>query len=177
MRKLIGDLLDLTHIESGQRQRQLAALDLTEAARAARETLSADAASRQVTIEIHPAESISMIADRGEIEMIFNNLISNAIKYNRPGGRVDVRLARQDGRATIEVTDTGIGLSAEEARRLFGEFVRIHNERTQNILGSGLGLSIVKKLATLYGGQVSVESQAGAGSTFRVVLHEPAAGS
>jgi signal transduction histidine kinase len=173
MRKLIADLLDLTHIESGQRQRQLAVLDLTEMARASRETLLSEAAARKIVVEIHPPEPVSILADRGEIEMIFNNLVSNAIKYNRDGGRVDVRIAKADGQVTIEVADTGIGLSAEEAERLFGEFVRIHNERTQNILGSGLGLSIVKKLAMLYGGQVSVESQVDAGSTFRVVLHEP----
>jgi signal transduction histidine kinase len=175
MRKLIADLLDLTHIESGQRQRQLAAVDLTEVARAACDMFQAEAAARQVTIEIHAPAGLSMTGDRGEIEMILNNLISNAIKYNRDGGRVDVRLERQDGRVTIDVADTGIGLTPEEAGRLFGEFVRIRNEQTQNILGSGLGLSIVKKLAALYGGEVSVESTPGAGSTFHVVLAEPAA--
>jgi two-component system, sensor histidine kinase and response regulator len=113
-----------------------------------------------------------MVADRGEIEMILNNLISNAIKYNREGGRVDVRLTREADRLTIAVADTGIGLTPEEAGRLFGEFVRIRNEKTQNILGSGLGLSIVKKLASLYGGDATVTSQSGVGSTFTVVLRD-----
>jgi len=175
MRKLIADLLDLTHIESGQRQRQVAVVDLAEVAGAARDMFQAEAAAHQVTIEIHAPAGLSMTGDRGEIEMILNNLISNAIKYNRDGGRVNVRLERQDGRVTIDVADTGIGLTPEEASRLFGEFVRIRNEQTQNILGSGLGLSIVKKLAALYGGEVSVESTPGAGSTFHVVLAEPAA--
>lgn len=174
MRKLIADLLDLTHIESGQRQRQLLPLNLVEVARAARDLLAAEAAARQITVDIQPAEPVVLTADRGEIEMIVNNLVSNAIKYNRDGGRVDVRLASTGDGVTIEVADTGIGLSAEEAERLFGEFVRIRNERTQNILGSGLGLSIVKKLALLYDGLASVESQEGTGSTFRVTLHEPA---
>jgi two-component system sensor histidine kinase/response regulator len=175
MRKLIADLLDLTHIESGQRQRQLATVDLADAARAARDLLQAEAAARQVTVAIHCPAGLSITADRGEIEMILNNLISNAIKYNRDGGRVDVRLERRDGQVAIDVADTGIGLTPEEAGRLFGEFVRIRNEQTQNILGSGLGLSIVKKLATLYGGDVSVESQPGVGSTFHVLLTEPEA--
>jgi signal transduction histidine kinase len=174
MRKLIADLLDLTHIESGQRQRQLQTVNLVEVACAARDLLAAEAGARQITVEIQPAEPVTLTADRGEIEMIFNNLISNAIKYNRDGGRVDVRVAKSDDTATIEVADTGIGMSADEAGRLFGEFVRIRNERTQNILGSGLGLSIVKKLALLYNGQATVESQEGTGSTFRVTLHDAA---
>jgi signal transduction histidine kinase len=172
MRKLIADLLDLTHIESGRRQRQIAAIDLVEAAQAACETFQTEARARRIAVEIHAQRPVTITGDRGEIDMIFNNLVSNAIKYNRDGGRVDVSLAREADRVTIDVADTGIGLTAEEAGRLFGEFVRIRNERTQHILGSGLGLSLVKKLASLYGGQVSVESRSEAGSRFRVVLHD-----
>jgi signal transduction histidine kinase len=113
-----------------------------------------------------------MVADRGEIDMILNNLVSNAVKYNREGGRVDVRLTREADRVTIAVGDTGIGLTPGEAGRLFGEFVRIRNEKTQSILGSGLGLSIVRKLACLYGGDATVTSQSGVGSTFTVVLND-----
>ena len=118
---------------------------------------------------------VRLTADRGEIEMILNNLVSNAVKYNRDGGRVSVRLTREADRVTIAVRDTGIGLTPEEAARLFGEFVRIRNAKTQDILGSGLGLSIVKKLACLYGGEATVVSQSGVGSTFAVVLCDPAA--
>ena len=76
----------------------------------------------------------------------------------------------------IDVADTGIGMSAEEASRLFEEFVRIKNDRTRAILGSGLGLSIVKKLAQLYGGDVTVESQPNVGSRFAVTLRTQATG-
>jgi signal transduction histidine kinase len=78
----------------------------------------------------------------------------------------------------ITVADTGIGMTAEEAGRLFQDFVRIKNEKTRNILGSGLGLAIVKKLAALYGGDVTVRSEPGVGSTFAVVLETrtPASG-
>ena len=109
-------------------------------------------------------------ADAREIEIIFNNLLTNAIKYNRDGGRVDVALRRAGKQAVIAVSDTGIGMSEEELKQLFGEFVRIRNEKTRHILGSGLGLSIVKKLALLYGGDVQVESRPDAGSTFTVTL-------
>ncbi|HQE30193.1 MAG TPA: ATP-binding protein, partial [Phycisphaerae bacterium] len=115
-------------------------------------------------------EPVSMRADRGEIEMILNNLVSNAIKYNKPQGRVEVTVGRDGEYVTLAVADTGIGIEPEEATKLFGEFVRIKNEKTRNILGSGLGLSIVQKLAELYDGSVTVASQPDAGSTFTVRL-------
>jgi signal transduction histidine kinase len=174
MRKLIADLLDMTHIESGRRDRQLAPIDVREVARAAMETLSSSAAARNITLHLEPDAPLTMVADRGEIEMIFNNLLSNAIKYNRDGGRVEIAIGRQPEQVVIRVSDTGIGMTAEEAARLFGEFVRIRNEKTQNVLGSGLGLSIVKKIALLYGGDATVQSRPDAGSTFTVVLHEAA---
>ena len=172
MRKLVTDLLDVTHIESGQRQRHLAMVDLVQIARGVLETFALETAAKRMEIACHASEPVRLVADRGEIEMILSNLISNAIKYNREGGRVDVRLTREVDRVTISVADTGIGLTPEEAGRLFGEFVRIRNEKTQSILGSGLGLSIVKKLASLYGGDATVTSQSGIGSTFTVVLND-----
>lgn len=171
MRKMIADLLDLTHIESGSRQRELAELDLCTVANAALETLASQAQAAEVTLEVHAEGPIRLLADRSEIEMILNNLLSNAIKYNRPGGRVDVTLSQQGAESTIVVADTGIGMAEEDSARLFDEFVRIRNEKTLNILGSGLGLSIVKKLATLYGGEATVQSKPDVGSTFTVVLH------
>jgi signal transduction histidine kinase len=112
-----------------------------------------------------------MTADAGELEIILNNLISNAVKYNRDNGRVDIRIVPEENRVVLSVSDTGIGLASEEAERLFNDFVRIKNEKTKNILGSGLGLSIVKKLAQLYGGEVSVASRPDEGSTFTVTLN------
>jgi signal transduction histidine kinase len=116
-----------------------------------------------------------MHADRSEIEIIFNNLITNAVKYNRDGGSVAVHLTSRDGTVSIAVRDTGIGMNAEEAARLFNDFVRIKNEKTRNILGSGLGLSTVKKIALLYGGDVKVESEPDTGSTFTVMLNSASA--
>ena len=106
----------------------------------------------------------------------FNNLLTNAVKYNRDGGTVTVRLTGGE-RVRIEVADTGIGMTPEETARLFHEFVRIKNEKTRNIPGSGLGLSVVRKLAHLNGGEVTVESSPGVGSTFTVEIaaHSPEA--
>jgi signal transduction histidine kinase len=170
MRKLIRDLLNLTRIESGQKRRELGPVDLREVAAAAIETVSAAAAGRGITITLEAPGTAPLTADRGEIEIIFNNLVSNAVKYNRPGGSVTVLIAPESTGWRIGVTDTGIGLTAEERARLFEEFVRIKNEKTRNIAGTGLGLSIVRKLAHLYGGDATVVSEPGTGSTFTVTL-------
>jgi signal transduction histidine kinase len=170
MRKLIVDLLNMTRIESGQKRRDLAAADLCDAAAAAIETVAAAAATRGIAVRLDAPERAPIVADRGELEIIFNNLVSNAVKYNRDGGRVTVAIDRADAAWRVRVSDTGIGLSADDAQRLFQDFVRIKNEQTRAIPGTGLGLSIVKKLAQLYGGDASVESEPGAGSTFTVTL-------
>lgn len=170
MRKLVLDLLDLTRIESGNKNRQIESLDVTEIARHCVEGVLPEADGRGIQVELHADGPVTMQADRGEIEIIFNNLLTNAVKYNRDNGRVDATVKAVDGQVCIEVTDTGIGMSAEEAGRLFQEFVRIKNSKTRHILGSGLGLSTVRKLAQLYGGDATVASEPGVGSTFTVIL-------
>jgi two-component system, sensor histidine kinase and response regulator len=170
MRKLIFDLLDLTRIESGQKTRELAELDLAEGIRTCMETVAPAAAERQVTVELHTPGPFPITADKGEIEIILNNLLSNAVKYNRDGGRVDVRVEARGAQLVLTVADTGIGMSQAECERLFAEFVRIKNEKTRNIQGSGLGLSIMRRLARLYGGDAVVASEPGVGSTFTVTL-------
>jgi two-component system, sensor histidine kinase and response regulator len=172
MKKLIFDLLDLTRIESGQKKRSLAELDVCAAARQSMETHGALAAERQISISFSGPETLLLHADAGELEMIFNNLISNAVKYNKDGGTVAVEIQDQDGTVSIAVRDSGIGMTKEEVARLFGEFTRIKNRKTMNILGSGLGLSILKRVSHLYGGQVQVESQPDQGSTFTVTLQK-----
>lgn len=170
MRKLIDDLLDMTRIESGQKRRALAPLDLREIAQLSLEAVQSAAAARGITLALHADGPLILTADRGELEIVLNNLISNAVKYNRDGGRVDVTLAADKEQVTIRVADTGIGMTVAETGRLFQEFTRIRNEKTRHILGSGLGLSIVKKVAELYAAQVGVESTPGLGSTFTFVL-------
>ena len=171
MRKLIADLLDMTRIESGEMKREVSELSLSEIAGRVIETMMPDAEARGITIELHTHGCNLMAGDRSELEMLLNNLVSNAVKYNRDGGRVDVKLSRRDDTMVVEVSDTGIGMEPDEVEKLFGEFVRIKNAKTRNILGSGLGLSIVKKIISLYDGDVKVTSEADVGSTFTVKLN------
>lgn len=173
MRKLIFDLLDLTRIESGEKRRELAPVDLRRAAENAIEAIGPQAAARSIAVELRAPETLPMTGDGGELEIVFNNLLTNAVKYNREGGRVTATLAqRADGFLEIAVADTGIGMATEDVSRLFGEFVRIKTAQTREIPGSGLGLSILKRLAALYGGEVTVDSELGVGTTFRVTLRK-----
>jgi signal transduction histidine kinase len=170
MRKLISDLLDMTRIESGQKKRDLSQVDLREMAQVSVDTLMPSARARNIEIALHAGGPVTITADRGEIEIIFNNLISNAVKYNRDNGTVDINIDPKGDTVVVSVADTGIGMTPEETAKLFGDFVRIKNDKTRNILGSGLGLSIVRKLAQMYGGDATVASTPDVGSTFTVTL-------
>jgi len=172
MRKLIFDLLDLTRIESGQKARQFSNVDVRDVAQRTIELFAAEAAERDISITLRAPEPVMMPADPSELEIILNNLVSNAVKYNREGGSVTVALERTDDGVKIQVADTGIGLTPEEAAKLFSEFVRIKNEDTYKIMGSGLGLSTVRKLAQLYDGDATVKSERGSGSIFTVTLRD-----
>ncbi|HZL64338.1 MAG TPA: response regulator, partial [Thermoleophilia bacterium] len=147
MKKLIGDLLDLTRIESGQRERVIKRLDLRELAKASMELFAVDAERHGITMSLEADEGAELYADAGEAEIVLNNLISNAVKYNRDGGSVTIKLQRKGNSMRIAVTDTGIGLAPEEAAKLFNEFTRIKNEQTVKILGSGLAVVHVGDLA------------------------------
>lgn len=173
MRKLIYDLLDLTRLESGQKKRELSLVDVLEIAENSMETMKPEADRRGISISLETtSEEISMVADSGELEIVLNNLISNAVKYNKDSGHVTVKLIDEPDLIRIAVTDTGIGMSESEVEKLFGEFVRIKNSKTRDILGSGLGLSIMKKIALLYNGEVTVESTPDVSSTFTVTLQK-----
>lgn len=170
MRKLIFDLLDMTRIESGEKARKIESVAMDALLTQVLETLELQILEQKLAVTVEGVEGRALEADRSELEIILNNLLSNAVKYNRVGGRVIVRLVDDGAFWRIEVEDTGIGLEEGDAARLFRDFVRIKSEETRSIMGSGLGLSTVKKLAGLYGGQARVTSRPGEGSTFVVTL-------
>ena len=170
MKKLIFDLLDMTRIESDQRRREFAQVNFCELAQKSIEASALIAKQQNIAINLDVRDDVVMQGDHTEIEIILNNLISNAVKYNKPDGKVDIKIAADDKKVVISVSDTGIGLKEDEIGKLFKDFVRIKNEQTRNILGSGLGLSTVKKLAQLYNGDISVKSEFTKGSCFTVEL-------
>jgi two-component system sensor histidine kinase/response regulator len=170
MRTLILDLLDLTKLESGKNRRDLKEVDIISIAKMAIDTMRPYSIQREIKVHLLGEESLIICADPDEIEIIFNNLISNAIKYNKEGGSLTCIIEEVDGNVVITVEDTGIGMTQPEIEKLFQDFVRIRNEKTKNIAGSGLGLSIIKKLTENYHGTIVVTSVPDIGSKFVVTI-------
>jgi signal transduction histidine kinase len=170
MRSLIMDLLDLTKIESGNPVQNLEKVDVVKIARTSIDTMRPYAIQKDVDIHLNAREEAWISADSKELEIIFNNLISNAVKYNKQGGRVDVFVRKDSDFLTLKVSDSGIGLSEDDKANLFQDFFRVKSLKTRNITGSGLGLSIIKKIVEMYHGDISVESTPDQGSTFTVQL-------
>jgi signal transduction histidine kinase len=170
MRNLIMDLLDLTHIESGKMKREVKAQDIVPIIVTSMDTVLPFAVQRDVEVVGHWDAEIVMDADSDEMEIILNNLLSNSVKYNNPGGKVYIDANIKGDSVVITVKDTGIGIEEEDIARLFEEFMRVKSPQTKNISGSGLGLSIVKRIVKLYNGTISVESKPGDGSVFTITL-------
>jgi signal transduction histidine kinase len=126
---------------------------------------------QQITLCADVDDVREVAGDRARLAQLLDNLISNALKFTPPGGRVDVRLRSTDAGSTVlEVADTGIGIPESEQDKTFERFYRATAATKNAIAGTGLGLAIVKLTAEAHGGTVSVESNEGEGSTFRVVL-------
>lgn len=173
MRSLIMDLLDLTRIESGKKSRDIRKLDLYEIAKRVVDTVEPLAIQKNVKVFLDMEEGFYINADSSEMEIILNNFVSNAVKYNRDEGKVYISIKKDNDVIAIDVEDTGIGISEEDQKLLFQDFVRIKNAKTKNISGSGLGLSIAKKMIELYDGTVKVDSTPDVGTTFRVRMTFP----
>ena len=170
MSKLIFDMLDLTRIESGEKKRELVENDLVSVALESIAKFKEFAQERNVKFVTELPEKALLLSDHTELEIILNNLVSNAIKYNREGGTATVRIRYDEHFLILEVADTGIGIETSDLNKLFKEFSRIKNEKTQKISGSGIGLSTVKKIAQLYLGDATAESIPDEGTTFKITF-------
>jgi signal transduction histidine kinase len=114
--------------------------------------------------------AVEIRGDRNLIKLACTNLLDNAIKYNRPGGRVEVLVAHGKNEISISVSDTGIGIPMKERSKIFERFYRVDKARSRETGGTGLGLSIVKHAADFHGGTINVTSTEGEGSTFTLVI-------
>ena len=115
-------------------------------------------------------EDITIVGDQDRLNQVIINLVENAIKYNRPGGRVDVGYAKLGHSIKIHVSDTGNGIESEHISRLFERFYRVDKERSRAVGGTGLGLAIVKHIVEAHKSKIEVESEVGVGSTFSFCL-------
>lgn len=170
MRNLIMDLLDFTKIRLERKEEKVQEVDLAAIASGAIVTVQPYAIQMDVSINLDVRSDAVIMADPDDMEIVFNNLISNAVKYNKVGGKVDITIDSTEIEVILIFSDTGIGMTHDDTDILFKEFVRIKNEKTRNISGSGLGLSIVKKVIGLYHGVIKVDSTPGTGTIFTVRL-------
>jgi two-component system, sensor histidine kinase and response regulator len=170
MRSLIMDLLDFTKIRLERKEEKIQEVNLGELAADAIVTVQPYAIQMDVSINLDVRLQVIIMADPDDIEIVFNNLISNAVKYNKVGGKAEITIDSSDSEAILIFSDTGIGITKNDTENLFTEFVRIKNEKTRNISGSGLGLSIVKKVVELYHGTIKVESTPDVGTIFTIRL-------
>ena len=170
MRNLIMDLLDLTKVKLERKEEKIEAVHLSNIASNAIVTVRPYAIQMEVSITLSMKSDVVIMADPTDMEIIFNNLVSNSIKYNKRGGKAEIKIDEDTSNVILVFSDTGIGIKEEDKENLFSEFVRIKNEKTRNISGSGLGLSIVKKVVELYSGSITVDSSPDVGTTFTVRL-------
>jgi len=170
MSSLIADILELSLIESGKVSIEKRPVRLSEMTAEVYTNLTVKAEEYGVElVNAVPAEALVMV-DGIRLEQMLINLIDNAIKFNRRGGRVTTDWEHIGGIDAISVSDTGEGIMPEHLGRIFERFYRIDRARSREIGGTGLGLAIVKHLARLHGGEVSVRSVLSEGTTFRIEL-------
>jgi len=167
---LINDMLDLAKIESGKAELKIEPVETQTIVREAAASLEALANEKGLALTLGlPSSDIKVLTDRRALSQMLLNLINNAIKYTRQGFvHVDVRQA--GALVELSVTDSGIGIRAEDLEKLFEAFSQLDRSTTRSFEGAGLGLYLSQRLATLLGGRISVESEYGKGSCFTLVL-------
>ncbi|RXZ81228.1 HAMP domain-containing protein [Paenibacillaceae bacterium] len=186
LNRLIGDILELSKVESRRIPLQFSPIELSSFAAKTLEVLQSEAERKQITLEVKVEDGLYMEADEDRLRQVVLNLLSNGINYTPEGGRVSLVIepaqseaARQAalGGSTdpigddcdlmrFRISDTGIGIPRKDLPRIFERFYRVDKARSRSSGGTGLGLSIVKHLIELHEGTITVESTVGAGSTF-----------
>jgi len=169
--KMVNDLLDISRMEMKTVHKEIKKVCLHEIISSILELFQIDINKKGIEVVFDKDNSAHCInADADEISRLFTNLISNAIKYNREQGIINIKLYQSENYLVTEIKDNGIGLKPEDKKRLFTEFFRAKNDKTKNISGTGLGLSIVKRIVDSYSGKIEIESEFGEGTTFKVFL-------
>ena len=172
MTQLVGDIIDLTQLDGGADGMQWELCDLKSIAENAADSLQSAAAENSVELTVN-GESASVRGIPQVLYSIVYNLCDNAIKYNRPDGKVSVSVAKEPSGVRLCVADTGIGISEEHQSRIFERFYRVDKSRSKEVGGTGLGLSIVKHGLMIHHARLELDSAPGKGTTF--TIHFPTA--
>jgi signal transduction histidine kinase len=172
---LINDILDLSKIEAGRMELELADFHLPTALDSALALVRERAMRRAITLEMSVDDRLGWVqADERKIRQVVLNLLSNAIKFTPEGGRIEVGAVLRDGSIEVAVTDTGIGIAPEDQEAVFEEFRQVGTAE-KKAEGTGLGLTLCRKFIELHGGRIWVNSRLGAGSTFAFTIPAPRA--
>ena len=166
---LINDIIRLSELDGGHLEIAREEIDLYGIAQTCVEMLQISAANHKVRIQCH-GHPCMVHADKGMMEELLYNLCDNAIRYNHPGGRVDVRVESHGSQVILSVKDTGIGIPKESQERVFERFYRVDKSRSKSTGGTGLGLAIVKHIVALHQAQIRLESEAGKGTEITVIF-------
>ena len=168
---LINEILDLSKVEAGRMELELATFDLPLAIDNARTFVRERATKHGINLDVKVDERLGdFVGDERKIKQILLNLLSNAVKFTPEGGRIGINARQADGGVEISVTDTGIGIAPEDQAKIFEEFRQVGGDYAHKKEGTGLGLTLAKKFVELHGGRIWVESEVGKGSTFTFTL-------
>jgi signal transduction histidine kinase len=167
--RLVDDLLFVARIQAGRLDLTPAPLDLRDVARQATTEAQRTAEAKGVQLVFHGDTGVEVEADRGRMFQLLDNLVSNAIKFTPEGGRVEVEVSSNDA-AVLEIRDTGVGLTGEDAARVFERFFRTESAVEGQVQGTGLGLYIAQAIAEAHGGTIRAAPREGGGAVFRVEL-------
>lgn len=170
MSAIIDHLLALARADAGRETMSFGEVELSSLLNDLCAEARTRSAEHHLSFDAHIAEGVSMSGDSAMLTLLFHNLIENAIRYTPEGGSISVSLTREGEDVAVRVADTGIGIPKQDLPHIFDRFYRVDKARSRAEGGSGLGLSICKQIAELHGGNISVKSEAGRGSTFVVKL-------
>lgn len=166
---LLNDMLDLSKLENSKlKSENFTSVDLKEVAEEVSEELQALCADKNVTINIEGTATVT--AEREHVYELIKNLAENGVRYNNKGGKVYIKLNLEGGRASVTVSDDGIGIDASQQGRIFERFYRVNKSRSRATGGTGLGLAIVKHICELYGAELTLKSRLGNGTSITVVF-------
>jgi signal transduction histidine kinase len=165
----VSDLMELAQSDDGKIKLHCQREDLSELVQSALDGMRSKAAEQGIQLSGTVQRHIIGEFDAGQIWRLILNLLDNAIKYNRPNGRIDVKLSARHGAAILSVSDTGCGIAQEEQHRIFERGYRVTATR-KSVQGTGLGLHFASSIAKAHGGEIEVTSQPGQGSSFLVSL-------
>ena len=169
--RLINDILSISKLESGQDEVSIERIRLDKLAYDVADMLAIHAQEKEVSINCHlNSTPVNIMGNADRVEQMLINLVENAIKYNKPGGSVTVQVFSNGVQANVAISDTGIGIAAENLPRLFERFYRVDKGRSRQMGGTGLGLAIVKHIVRSMNGEIEVHSTLDEGTEFLITL-------